>query len=56
MKSRLSSGNAYYNSVQNILSSLLLFKNAKFKIYKTIVLPVVLYRFETRSLALREEH
>jgi hypothetical protein len=28
----------------------------KIKIYKTIILPVVLYGCETLSLALREEH
>jgi hypothetical protein len=28
----------------------------KIKIYKTIILPVVLYGCETRSLTLREEH
>jgi hypothetical protein len=28
----------------------------KIKIYKTIILPVILYGFETWSLALREEH
>jgi hypothetical protein len=38
------------------LSSLLLSRNVKVKIYKTIILPVVLYGCETRSLALREEH
>jgi hypothetical protein len=31
-------------------------RNLKVKIYKTIILPVVLYRCETRSLTLREEH
>jgi hypothetical protein len=31
-------------------------KNVKVRIYKTIILPVVLYGFETWSLALREEH
>jgi hypothetical protein len=31
-------------------------KNVKIKIYKTIILPVVLYGCETWSLALREEH
>jgi hypothetical protein len=31
-------------------------KNAKIRIYKTIVLPVVLYGRETFSLTLREEH
>jgi hypothetical protein len=30
--------------------------NAKVKIYKTIILPVVLYGCETWSLKLREEH
>jgi hypothetical protein len=38
------------------LSSLLLSKNLKIKIYKTIILPVVLYGCETWSLTLREEH
>jgi hypothetical protein len=55
IKSRLKSGNACYNSVQNILSSSLLSKNVKIKIYKTTILPVVLYGCETWSLTLREE-
>jgi hypothetical protein len=42
--------------VQDLLSSSLLSKNTKFKIYRTIILPVVLYGCETRSLTLREEH
>jgi hypothetical protein len=33
----------------------LLSKNLKIKIYRTIILPVVLYRCETWSLTLREE-
>ena len=33
----------------------ILSKNLKIKIYKTIILPVVLYGCETRSLTLREE-
>jgi hypothetical protein len=41
---------------QKLLSSRLLFKNIKIKIYKTIILPVVLYGCETWSLTLREEH
>jgi hypothetical protein len=53
---RLSSGNACYHSVQNLLSSCLLSKNVKMRIYKTILLPVVLYGCETWSLTLREEH
>jgi hypothetical protein len=38
------------------LSSRLLSRNVKVKIYKTIILPVVLYGCETWSLALREQH
>jgi hypothetical protein len=34
----------------------LLTKNIKIRIYKTIILPVVLYGSETWSLTLREEH
>jgi len=41
--------------VQNLLSSRLLSKNSKIKIYRTIILPVVLYGCETSSLTLREE-
>jgi hypothetical protein len=38
------------------LSSRLLSKNLKIRIYKTIILPVVLYGCETLSLTLKEEH
>jgi hypothetical protein len=38
------------------LSSRLLFRNIKIRIYKTVILPVVLYGYETWSLTLREEH
>jgi hypothetical protein len=38
------------------LSSCLISKNLKIKIYKTVILPVVLYGCETWSLTLREEH
>ena len=55
IKSRLKSGNACYHSVQNILSSRLLSKNLKIKIYRTVILSVVLYGCETWSLTLREE-
>ena len=40
--------------MQNPLSSSLLSKNLKIKIYRTIILPVVLYGCETWSLTLRE--
>jgi len=55
IRSRLSSGSACYYSVQNLLSSRLLSKNLKIKIYRTIILSVVLYGCETWSLTLREE-
>jgi hypothetical protein len=38
------------------LSSRLISKNLKIKIYKTVILPVVLYGCETWSLTLTEEH
>ena len=38
------------------MSSSLLSKNLKIKIYRTIILPAVLYGCETWSLTLREEH
>jgi hypothetical protein len=48
--------NACYHSVQSLLSSLLLSKDIKIRIYESIVLPVVLYGSETCSLTLRDEH
>jgi hypothetical protein len=56
IKRRLNSGNACYHLVQNLLSSRLLSKNLKVKIYKTIVLRVVVYGCETWSLIVREEY
>ena len=47
IKSRLMLGNVCNYSVQNLLSSRLLSKNLKIKIYRTIILPVVLYGCET---------
>ena len=41
--------------MQNLLSSSLLSKNLKIKIYRNIILPLVLYGCETWSLTLREE-
>ena len=41
--------------MQNLLSSSLLSKNLKIKIYRNIILPVVLYGCETWSLTLMEE-
>ena len=44
-----------YHSVQNLLSSRLLSKNLKIKIYRTIILPVALHGCGTWALTLREE-
>jgi hypothetical protein len=54
IKSTLKLGSACYYSVQNFLSSRLLSKNLKIRIYRTIILPVVLYGCEAWSLTLRE--
>jgi hypothetical protein len=42
--------------IQNRFSSRLISKNLKIKIYKTVILPVVLYGCETWPLTSREEH
>ena len=55
IKSRSKLGNACYYSVQNLLSSSLLSKKLKIKIYRTTILPVVPYGCETWSLTLREK-
>jgi hypothetical protein len=56
IKRRLNSGNAWYLLVHNLPSSHLISKDLKIRIYKTIILPVVLYGCETWSLSLREDH
>jgi len=55
IKSRWKSRNVCYHLVQNLVSSSLLSKNRKIKIYRTIILCVVTYGCETWSLTLREE-
>jgi len=55
IKNRLKSRNACYHSVQNLLTSSLLSKNLKIKIYRTVILPVVLYGSKMWLLKLREE-
>jgi hypothetical protein len=47
IKRGLRSGGRCYHSVHNLLSSRLLSKNLKIKIYRTIILPLVLYGCET---------
>jgi hypothetical protein len=49
------SGNACYHLVQKLLSSSVLYKNIKIKIYRNIILLVVWYGCETWSLTLTEE-
>jgi hypothetical protein len=56
IKIRLKSGNACYHSMQDLLSSSLLSKQTKIKIYRSIIFPFGLYGCETWSLTLREEH
>jgi len=41
--------------VQNLLSTSLLPKNLKIKIFRIIILPAVLYGWETWSITLRDE-
>ena len=50
IKNRLKSGNASHHSVRNLLSYILLSKNLKSEIFRTIILPVFLYGCETWSL------
>jgi len=56
LKSRLKSQNVSYHSVQNLSYLSLLSKNVKINIYRTVILPVVLYGCETwlPLLTLRE--
>ncbi|KAJ4448500.1 hypothetical protein ANN_10516 [Periplaneta americana] len=56
IKHRMNMGNACHYSVEKLLSSILLSKSLKVRIYKTVILPVVLYGCETWTLTLREEH
>jgi hypothetical protein len=56
IKSRLNLGNACYHFVQSLLSSRLLSRNVEVKVYKTVILPLVLYGCATWSLTLREEN
>ncbi|KAJ4427246.1 hypothetical protein ANN_24864 [Periplaneta americana] len=56
IKHRINMGNACYYSVEKLLSSCLLSKNLKVRIYKTFILPVALYGCETWTLTLREKH
>jgi hypothetical protein len=56
IKRRLNSENACYHSIKNILSSCLISKNLKIRLYKMVILPIMLYGCETWSFTLREKH
>jgi len=56
IKNRSKSGNACYHSLQNTLSSSFLSTNINTKIYRSLILPLVLYGLQAWSLTLREEH
>jgi hypothetical protein len=51
IKNGMKSGNACYHSMQNLVSSSLLFKTVQTKIYGTIIWSFVLYGSETSSQA-----
>ena len=55
IRSKLKSRIACFNWKQNLFSPSLLPKNLKIKIYRTIILPIVLYGRETLSLTLWED-
>ena len=55
VKCGLKAGDSGYYCVQTLLYSKLLSKNLKIKIYKTIILPFLLYSCETWSLTLMDE-
>jgi hypothetical protein len=56
IKRRLYSRNICHHSVWSLLSTHSPSKNFKIKIYRTLILPDVLYGCKTWSLTLREEH
>jgi hypothetical protein len=55
VKNKLNLGNPSYYSIQNLLPPRLISQNLKIKIFRTVILPVVLYGCETRSLTFGEE-
>jgi hypothetical protein len=56
VKSRLNSGNTSYYSFNKLVSFHLLPKDILIKVYKTLILHIILYEYEAWSLILREEH
>jgi len=56
IKTRLKLGNVCYHSAQNILSCSLLSKNITTKIFRSNILPAILFGCEICSLTQREKH
>jgi hypothetical protein len=56
IESKLNTGNVCYYSVQSLLTSCQVFRDVKFKLHKTTILPVVLYGCGTRFLKIRDEN
>jgi hypothetical protein len=56
IKRKLSSGNAYYHSVQSLMSFPLLSKDVKIRIYKTVIFPMLLHGCANWYRALKEEY
>jgi len=56
INSRLVSGNASFYSVQKLLTSRLISRILKLKIYRTVILSVILYGCESWSTTLADEH
>jgi hypothetical protein len=54
MKGSLNSGNACYYSVRNLLSSQLLSRSIKVKIFRVLISPIALYVCETWPLRIRQ--
>ena len=55
VRQRLHSGNACFFAVNKLLKSRILSRNTKIRIYRTIILPVVLYGCETWALTRQQE-
>jgi hypothetical protein len=52
---RLNLSNACYHSVLDLLHSCILSKNINIKLYRTVILPVVLFECESLALTLSQE-
>ena len=55
LKKRINLGNACFYSVRKLLDSRILSRRLKIRIYRTLILPVVLYGSEAWSLTLQDE-